>query len=180
MFLTSLISIEYKFIIINIILFIVLYNILKMEKNIENPHLRDIHILIVDDEKSITRLIEIQLRRMWYENITIRNSWEDWLDAFNKSPDLYSVVISDFKMLGINWIEFLGKIKLQKKEIITILISWSDIKDFSSWFEWHVDHFISKIDFEESSCLSWIELIWEKLNNIISSISGELIKNMVS
>lgn len=68
------------------------------------------HLLIVDDEPSITRLMKQNLERIGYR-VTDVNRSEDALKSFSRKPHAYAAVITDMTMPHMNGDELAQKIK---------------------------------------------------------------------
>jgi CheY-like chemotaxis protein len=78
------------------------------------------HILLLDHNKMGLCARKSVLEEQGYR-ITAFADAEDALEAFSSSP--FDVVIMDYKMPGMNGIEFISRIREQKPESLTILIS---------------------------------------------------------
>ncbi len=86
-------------------------------------------VAIVDDEEDISVLFSHALKRI--EGITIVpfNDPRIALEHFQKNKDAYVLVISDFKMPGLNGMELLRKMKDTNKHVRTILMTAFEIGD---------------------------------------------------
>ena len=86
-------------------------------------------VAIVDDEEDISVLFSDALKRI--ESITIVpfNDPRIALEHFQKNKDDYVLVISDFRMPGLNGTELLRKMKDMNKFVRTILMTGFDIDD---------------------------------------------------
>lgn len=101
------------------------------------------NLLIIDDETSITTLLERQFRN----DYTVRTaaSGEDALDIIN-SGFIPHVILSDQRMPGMSGVEFLAASQqLVPDAVRVILTGYSDIQDIiASINEGHVYKFITK------------------------------------
>lgn len=102
------------------------------------------HILIIDDEPSILKLLEFVLSKNY--TVTLKNNGYDamsWLENGN-TPDL---MILDISMPYFNGIEFLNSIKISgiyKNIPIIILTGTSDIEKLESDLRFPADAIIVK------------------------------------
>jgi DNA-binding NtrC family response regulator len=86
-------------------------------------------VAIVDDEQDITALFHDALASI---NGIIVCAFTDpilALEHFQKNKDGYALVISDFKMPGLNGLELLGKMKGMNKYARTILMTAFETDD---------------------------------------------------
>ncbi|MFN7132936.1 MAG: ATP-binding protein [Myxococcales bacterium] len=65
-------------------------------------------VLLVDDDESVLRALQRTLRRSGWE-VAVATSAEAGLEALGKAP--FQVVVSDYKMPGMNGVEFLRRVK---------------------------------------------------------------------
>ena len=84
-------------------------------------------VLILDDEKNVTQAIRRELRQEPYE-LLIANSTDDAFEILAKHH--VGVVLSDYKMPGMNGIEFLSRVRRMYPAISRVLLS--AIKDFET------------------------------------------------
>ena len=86
-------------------------------------------VAIVDDEQDITALFHDAL--MGIDGITIFTFTDPRLalEHFKKNKDDYVLVISDFRMPGLNGTELLRKMKDTNKHVRTILITAFEMDD---------------------------------------------------
>ena len=86
-------------------------------------------VTIVDDEQDITTLFHDALMRI--SGITIFTFTDPILalEHFQMYQDAYVLVISDFRMPGLNGMELLRKMKEMNKSVRTILMTGFDIDD---------------------------------------------------
>lgn len=78
-------------------------------------------ILCVDDERNVLRALERIFLDDDYEILTAA-SGEEGLQLLDESP-LVKVVISDFRMPGMNGVEFLKEVFMRRPETIRIVLS---------------------------------------------------------
>jgi len=79
-------------------------------------------ILLVDDEENILHALKRVLRREGYEILTATSSTEA-LGLLAANRGTIGVVISDFKMPGMNGVEFLSRVKAEHPDTIRIILS---------------------------------------------------------
>ena len=86
-------------------------------------------VAIVDDEQDITTLFHDALMRI--SGITIFTFTDPIaaLEHFQENKDAYVLVISDFRMPGLNGTELLRKMKDMNKYVRTILMTAFEIED---------------------------------------------------
>ena len=94
-------------------------------------------VSIIDDEKDITTLFHEALRSI--NGITIFAFTDPILalEHFQKNKDAYVLVISDFRMAGLNGMELLRKMKAMNKYVRTVLMTAFEVQDtiFSDYTE---------------------------------------------
>ncbi len=81
----------------------------------------ELQILCVDDEENVLKA----LRRLFMDedyDIITASSGEDGLDELDKNPDI-QVVISDYRMPGMNGVDFLKEVYGRRPETIRIVLS---------------------------------------------------------
>jgi DNA-binding response OmpR family regulator len=79
-----------------------------------------LHFLVVDDNPTITRLIELQMRRAGYCCETAANG-EDALKKINQN--VFDLVISDISMPGMSGLELLKSIKIKNPHLPVLIIT---------------------------------------------------------
>lgn len=86
-------------------------------------------VAIVDDEQDITTLFHEALKGI--DGITLFTFTDPILalEHFQMNQDAYVLVISDFRMPGLNGMELLRKMKDTNKFVRTILMTGFDIDD---------------------------------------------------
>ena len=94
--------------------------------------MKNVKILVVDDEENIRLLFKEELEEEGYE-VEIASNGYDALEKLKKSQ--FGVVIMDIKMPGMDGIQALNEIKNANKDQPVILCSaYGEFKqDFSSW-----------------------------------------------
>ncbi|HKL81389.1 MAG TPA: response regulator, partial [Desulfobacter sp.] len=80
----------------------------------------DEHILLVDDEPSITQLIQLMLERLGY-TVTARVSSIEALEAFKENPEKFDMVISDMSMPNMTGDQLANEIRQIRPEIPIII-----------------------------------------------------------
>jgi two-component system response regulator PilR (NtrC family) len=78
------------------------------------------NILVVDDEKSMCEFLEIMLKKDGYE-VTSTTSGDKALELLDNN--LYSMVLTDVKMPGVNGFEVLRKTKEVSPDTVVIMIT---------------------------------------------------------
>ncbi len=86
-------------------------------------------VSIIDDEKDITTLFHEALRSI--NGITVFAFTDPILalEHFQKNKDAYVLVISDFRMTGLNGMELLRKMKAMNKYVRTVLMTALEVQD---------------------------------------------------
>jgi DNA-binding NtrC family response regulator len=77
-------------------------------------------VLFIDDDPMIVKSIQRLLRREPFQLVTAGSAQQGFTLA-----DIYdfSLVISDFSMPGMDGLEFLGKIKAQNPQVLTMMLT---------------------------------------------------------
>lgn len=97
-------------------------------------------ILIVDDEKNLSRLYEKELTKEGY-NVILAGSGGEALDKLEtSSPDL---VVLDIRMPGMDGIEVLGKI-LGKNNRLPVIINTAYSSYQNNYMSWAADAYLIK------------------------------------
>lgn len=86
-------------------------------------------VSIIDDEQDITTLFHEALRSI--NGITVFAFTDPILALkhFQKNKDAYVLVISDFRMTGLNGMELLRKMKAMNKYVRTVLMTALEVQD---------------------------------------------------
>ena len=86
-------------------------------------------VSIIDDEQDITTLFHEALRSI--NGITVFAFTDPILalEHFQKNKDAYVLVISDFRMAGLNGMELLRKMKAMNKYVRTVLMTALEVQD---------------------------------------------------
>jgi len=80
----------------------------------------DEHILLVDDEPSITKLVQLMLERLGY-TVTARVSSIEGLEAFKENPDKFDLVVSDMSMPSMTGDQLAHQIRQIRPEVPIII-----------------------------------------------------------
>jgi CheY-like chemotaxis protein len=97
-------------------------------------------VLVADDELSIRKLYQRELRREGYNVLFASNAQEAVQMARETSPDL---VIMDIRMPGMDGIEAMGRILEENNEVpVVINTAYSSYKD--SFMSWCADAYVTK------------------------------------
>ncbi len=84
------------------------------------------HILLVDDENAVIRMVEQMLTRLGYTTTTRTASIEAY-EAFKANPDRFDLVMTDMSMPNMTGIQLAQKIKTIRKNLpIVICTGFSD------------------------------------------------------
>lgn len=98
----------------------------------EKYRIRDLDILIVEDELDLQRILQELFDRMG-NRVRVYDNGKEALDAFKAKP--YDIVITDYGISGITGIELAARIKEINEDVITVLLSgWmlDDIKTYTN------------------------------------------------
>ncbi len=113
-------------------------------------------ILIVDDEVSIRRVVELKLRNSGYDVITARNGEEGLRMIYSEQPD---AVVTDIHMPGMDGKTLCGRTDPLKAErrFLTIVLTARISPDERRWIEPLKDTCFMKKPFSPSKLLDQIE-----------------------
>lgn len=101
-------------------------------------------VLVVDDERALTRLIKELLEREGLE-VTVMDDSRDALSLLKQSPESFDVLISDQTMPEMLGTELAMEAKAIHSRIGVILYSgYSEVVNADSASEFGVDHFLTK------------------------------------
>ncbi len=78
------------------------------------------HILFVDDEEPIVRMMQQILERLGYQ-VTSRTSSVEALEAFKAKPDEYDLVITDMTMPNMTGVELAPRLREIRSDIPIIM-----------------------------------------------------------
>jgi CheY-like chemotaxis protein len=94
--------------------------------------MKNVKILVVDDEENIRLLFKEELEEEGYE-VEVASNGYDALEKLKKSR--FDVVIMDIKMPGMDGIQALNEIKnINKDQPVILCSAYGEFKqDFSSW-----------------------------------------------
>ncbi len=98
-------------------------------------------ILIVDDDKKITRILEIQLKDAGYDVLVAHNGQEAVKTALSYDVDL---VLMDIAMPIMNGVEAMKLIKEQKNVPVVLLTARDDTNDIVEGLDTGADEYITK------------------------------------
>jgi DNA-binding NtrC family response regulator len=81
-------------------------------------------ISIIDDDQDTSRLFRMVLSEQFagYDVFSFNDSVLA-VDHFTENQSAYALVITDFRMVGLNGLELLKKVKIAKLRVRTILMS---------------------------------------------------------
>jgi PAS domain S-box-containing protein len=88
----------------------------------ETPHGHGQHILVVDDERTLTNVFEKLLTRLNYQ-VTTSNNPREAIKLFRASPDKFDLVITDLTMPEVNGLELARQIHLARTRTPILLVS---------------------------------------------------------
>ena len=114
-------------------------------------------ILFVDDEIAIAEVIRKMLERSGY-TVTCVNGGKAALEIFQKYPDRFDLIITDYEMPDIKGNELSIKVKTIRKDIPIILLTGYTHLDVSMLEEWGISAILFK-PFE----LSEIQILISKM-----------------
>jgi len=87
---------------------------------------KDIHIMLVDDEPSILDLTERHLEKMGYSNITPCLSGQSAMEKYQENNNSFDIIISDLNMPEMNGVELLRHLSDEDYRGGIILLSGED------------------------------------------------------
>ena len=97
-------------------------------------------VLVADDELSMQKLYEVELKREGYRVLCASNAEEAIKKTREEAPDL---VIMDIRMPGMDGIEAMGRILEENNRIpVVINTAYSIYKD--SFLSWSADAYLTK------------------------------------
>lgn len=100
-----------------------------------------VRILIIEDEASISRFIELELKHEGY-SVEIRANGKDGLDL-GISED-FDLIILDLMLPGMNGLEVLRRLRLQKSTPVIILTARDQVMDKVIGLDVGADDYMSK------------------------------------
>ena len=84
------------------------------------PHMKTSRILVVDDDDSLRRVLQVQLEQDGYSVVTAASAQQ----AFSLLQlRAYDLVITDLRMPGLSGIEVLKQVKSQYPETVVIVLT---------------------------------------------------------
>ncbi len=116
-------------------------------------------VLIADDEVSIRRLYERELKKEGYEVLTAENGQEAIQQVQSHKPDL---VILDIRMPGMDGIQVLSRILEENNELpVIISTAYSSYKE--NFMSWAADAYVVKSS-DLSELKSTVRAVLEQRN----------------
>jgi len=105
----------------------------------------DVRILLVDDEQFVLNALQRFFRRSGYDGVMTCTSGHEGLELLEKSGP-FQLIISDYRMPGMNGVEFLSAVRSRWPETIRIVLSgFADISAIiAATNEGNIYKFISK------------------------------------
>lgn len=118
-------------------------------------------ILIIEDDKVLSEMYAIKLRKAWFE-VKEKINWLEWLtEIWNFEPD---VILLDLMMPTMNWFETLQSLKhqtsCQAKIIIFTNVIDKDKLDLA--MEYWADDYVIKSNTNPSDIIEKINLVLSK------------------
>jgi len=110
------------------------------------PHLEggQGRILLIDDERSLSRLNTTILEELGYE-VTAFTDCQAALDAFTAAPEAFDLVITDYSMPEMTGPELIEKIRARRASVPTILLTgFSNLVTAENVRSWGCDAVIAK------------------------------------
>jgi DNA-binding response OmpR family regulator len=140
----------------------------------KNRFLKELKILLVEDEKSLSMLLKNAIGDCFY-SFSIANDGIDGLEMFKKiSPD---VVITDIMMPNMTGLDMAKEIKLLDKSIpIVILSAFSDADKFLGAIDVGVVKYFIK-PFDPDELLEYIESLEEMIQSRIIKLEDDFVLN---
>ena len=78
-------------------------------------------ILIIDDEAALAEIVKLNLELSGNYSVEIASSGEEGLRVLAEEP--FDLVITDFKLPGVNGVEVLERLKEEQPELPVVLFS---------------------------------------------------------
>jgi DNA-binding response OmpR family regulator len=140
----------------------------------KNRFLKELKILLVEDEKSLSMLLKNAIGDCFY-SFSIANDGIDGLEMFKKiSPD---VVITDIMMPNMTGLDMAKEIKLLDKSIpIVILSAFSDADKFLGAIDVRVVKYFIK-PFDPDELLEYIESLEEMIQSRVIKLEDDFVLN---
>ncbi len=91
--------------------------------------MQDCHILIIEDNAYVREAFDLTLKSCGLNALVVTTA-EEGLEAVRKQP--FNVIISDYRLPGMNGVEFFTKAKAYTPETIKVLISAYGFDDIGS------------------------------------------------
>ena len=91
--------------------------------SIPTKYLRDVHVLVVDDDRRIAKLVRSVLAGLGFEQITVQHSAEDAM-AFMKKQDV-DLLICDWMMDGMSGVEMVEALRrdiADKHQLVPVIM----------------------------------------------------------
>ena len=121
-------------------------------------------ILLVEDNKTIANNIKKYLELEWFE-IFVAENWLYWLEVARKND--FDLIVLDWMLPGIEWIEICQKIKKEKDIPIIMTTARWQLEDKLEWFDmWADDYLVKPFDLEELLARINVLIKRSKWNNI--------------
>jgi CheY-like chemotaxis protein len=80
----------------------------------------DEHVLVVDNEPQVARLLTVMLKRMGYR-VTVEGGGHEAFETFKARPDIFDIVITDQTMPDLTGIELSKKISQIRPDLPILL-----------------------------------------------------------
>jgi len=138
-----------------------------IKENLEVLNIKDLKVLIVDDEHLIQLIVWKMFVNKWAKKENIEHAI-NWHEAVTKVKEgEYDLVIMDYNMPIMNWVDATKKIREFDTDTLIILSSADHKVKFKDWiFDWVVN---KPLDFDKS-IIEFQELFREKYNKELELI----------
>lgn len=138
-------------------------------------------ILLIEDNKTIANNIKKYLELEWFE-IFVTENWLYWLEIAKKNN--FDLIVLDWMLPGIEWIEICQKIKKEKDIPIIMTTAKWQLEDKLEWFDmWADDYLVKPFDLKELLARinvlikrSWWKNIFKKWNLKIDLGAKKILK----
>jgi len=105
--------------------------------------MRNVKVLMADDEPDILRVMARKVREAGYEVVTARDGQEAWELIDEHQPDIILLDLIMPRMDGYAFLEKLHKEKTKCPPVI-IISAQGELKDIRKGFSLEADHYITK------------------------------------
>ena len=86
------------------------------------PETPDVHVLVVDDDESVTELESVRLPRLGYR-VTTCNSARDALDLIHQEPDAFDLILTDYQMPDMTGLDLIHRLQEEEVDLPVAMMS---------------------------------------------------------